>query len=194
MKKETTRKDRWNDEYREKRIRALFPPRLVDILLKESVLTKTISSSFYLHGPTGSGKTVHAANLLINQAEKDFCLRVHSTYLFKTLPNMLIDIKSTYDSKENTEKSILRRYRDIDYLVIDDFGLAKITDWSFQMLYAIINERYEWNKKTVFTSNLDLDSIAELIKDSRITGRIYEMCDKGLGVIEMTDIDYRTQR
>jgi DNA replication protein DnaC len=60
-----------------------------------------------------------------------------------------------------------------ELLIIDDFGVEKITDWVREKMYEIINERYLANRPTIFTANSD---IKDLPYDERITNRIEQMC------------------
>jgi DNA replication protein DnaC len=64
----------------------------------------------------------------------------------------------------------------VDLLILDDLGVDKPSDWVLNVLYNIINYRYENLKKTIITSNFSLDEIAEAFNDNRITRRIERMC------------------
>ena len=58
-----------------------------------------------------------------------------------------------------------------EFLVIDDFGTERATDWAGEKFYQIVNKRYINKKVTFFTSNYDLE---KLKYDDRITNRIKE--------------------
>ena len=98
---------------------------------------------------------------------------------------MLSEIKFSF--KENDTEEVLNEYEQAHLLIIDDLGAENITDWSYEMLYQIINYRYSNLLPTIFISNLsDLELEKKL--DKRIVSRIYEMCKKG---IRLTGKDYR---
>jgi len=69
---------------------------------------------------------------------------------------------------------------------IRDLGIGKITDWSVEILYKIINTRYEKMLSTVVATNMTLPEIKGKL-DERLFSRIFEMC-KG---IKLSGKDYR---
>ncbi len=146
---------------------------------------KTLVKSSYLFGTVGAGKTVRAACLMlewskiqaINGMSKQNCL-------FISVPVFLEEIKASFGIPELSEYQIMRKYRTIDMLVLDDLGVQKSTDWAFLALYALISYRYDNMLPTIFTSNLSLSELAEGLKDDRIPSRIEHMC--GENIIEFT--------
>ena len=115
----------------------------------------------------GSGKTMVAAalaNELINE--------YHRYVKFATSLDILDEIRATYkkDSEEN-ESKLLKDLVTSEFLVIDDFGTERATDWAGEKFYQIVNKRYINKKVTFFTSNYDLRTLKY---DDRITNRIRE--------------------
>lgn len=119
----------------------------------------------------GSGKTMFAtalANELINE---------HHRYVkFATSLDILDEIKSTYgrrdrDTEESAESKLLKDLVSAEFLIIDDFGTERATDWAGEKFYQIVNKRYINMKVTFFTSNYDLNTLKY---DDRITNRIRE--------------------
>ena len=115
----------------------------------------------------GSGKTMMAA-ALANEL-----IHTHKRMVkFATSLDILDEIKATYDShNENTESKLLNDLARTDFLIIDDFGTEKATDWAGEKFYQIVNKRYIDRKVTFFTSNFDLKTLKY---DDRITNRIRE--------------------
>jgi DNA replication protein DnaC len=95
---------------------------------------------------------------------------------------MLAEIKDTYNNKGKTESEVMKKYLDVPFLVIDDFLTTRPTDWVMDVLYYLINHRYEYLLTTVITSNYTLEELEELLNDQRITSRIDRMCE----VVEKT--------
>lgn len=142
-----------------------------------TLFTKLHDVGLFYSGKAGVGKTVNAACILLHDMEAAKTTRSsrdHTrTHLFITCQDMLEDIRSGFVSKENVQT----KYRDVDFLVIDDLGVEKVTDWVFSTLYAIIDYRFNHYKTTVYTSNYTLDQIAKKLGDARITRRIAEVSD-----------------
>lgn len=123
---------------------------------------------FYFWSETkGSGKTMLAAaiaNELIN--------KYHRFTKFATSLDILDEIRATYDEhNEDTESKLLNDLVTADFLVIDDFGTERVSDWVGEKFYQIVNKRYINNKVTFFTSNHNLTTLKY---DDRITSRIRE--------------------
>jgi DNA replication protein DnaC len=58
-----------------------------------------------------------------------------------------------------------------DRIVIDDLGTERLTDWSAEMLYLIVNRRWLDEAPTIFTSNLAPADLAEAV-GARMFSRI----------------------
>ena len=127
----------------------------------------TAGKGIYLWSDTkGSGKTMMAtaiANELINKYRR---------YVkFATSLDILDEIKATFGNKEDNESRLLYDLSTSEFLIIDDFGTERVTDWVGEKFYQIVNGRYINKKVTIFTSNHDLKT---LNYDDRITSRIRE--------------------
>ena len=83
-------------------------------------------------------------------------------------------MKASFDNNRVSELDILDEYSNAKLLIIDDIGVEKITDWSRQVFYTLIDRRYRNMKQTIITSNLYLDEISKNI-DDRIVSRLIEM-------------------
>ena len=104
------------------------------------------------------------ANELINEHKR--------LVKFATSLDILDEIRSTYDEKsEQTESKLLHDLVNTEFLVIDDFGTERATDWAREKFYQIVNKRYIDRKVTFFTSNYDLKTLKY---DDRISNRIRE--------------------
>lgn len=115
----------------------------------------------------GSGKTMLAsamANELIHK---------HKKYVkFATSLDILDEIKATYNKEsEESESKLLNDLVTADFLIIDDFGTERVSDWAGEKFYQIVNKRYINKKVTFFTSNYDLKTLKY---DERITNRMRE--------------------
>ena len=85
---------------------------------------------------------------------------------------------------------IITRLENVELLIWDDLGKAKATEWVQNQYYRIFNYRYRNRLPICFSSNEDMDSLAEKIGDATVS-RLSGMC-KGR-VIECEGNDYRLQ-
>jgi len=172
---------RTNEEW-EKRIHPKilleFTPRLRKDLVDIPYLRSNIPEygSYYIHGPTGSGKTLKAAHMYIEAKKKRYFERLPGSYVFIPAHRFFDEIKQAFDNSAVNEHDVISKYSIAQYLVLDDLGASKSTDWSLSMLQVLINNRYEYLLTTVITSNFDLEGLAESLGDDRIPSRINRMC------------------
>ena len=111
----------------------------------------------YIEGTNGTGKTHLAAAIalqLIGEGIPVIC---------KTSADMMADIKHGFDSGEVTEYDVLKAYKEVDLLVVDDLGKEQCTDWSVSTLYSILNDRYEDMKPTIVTTNFNTDGLMKAL-------------------------------
>ena len=141
-------------------------------------------SGLFLYGNVGSGKT-HLIAAMIDHISR-MCKRWlgYKDIIFINTINLLSEIKFSF--KDNTTEEVIKPYENCKLLFIDDMGTGKISDWTIEILYKIINTRYEKMLSTVVATNMTLAEIKEKI-DERLFSRIYEMC-KG---IKLSGKDYR---
>jgi DNA replication protein DnaC len=115
----------------------------------------------------GSGKT-----MLTTALANELIHKHHKTAKFATSLDILGEIRATYDKDSGTSESkLLRDLVSTDFLVIDDFGTERATDWAGEKFYQIVNSRYINNKVTFYTSNWNLKTLKY---DDRITNRVRE--------------------
>ncbi|MBW1928895.1 MAG: ATP-binding protein [Deltaproteobacteria bacterium] len=140
--------------------------------------------TLFIYGNYGVGKT-HMAVAITREL-----LLQGRQVAFTSVPRLLFEIRKSFRAgSEVTEEYYISRYTSYEYLVLDDFGVEKTTEWARQTLDYIIYERDNNLKPMVITSNLSLDEIAEKI-DGRISSRL-----AGMGkVIQLKGSDYRLRR
>ena len=133
-------------------------------------------------GDYGTGKTHLAVSILHSILEKDV------SSLFVLVPELLMKIRSSFDDKTDSNQ-LIRKIKKVSFLVFDDLGAEKTTDWVREQLFMIINSRYEDMLPTVITSNLPLKELEDKI-GPRTVSRLIEMCE---GVM-LGGEDYRKQK
>lgn len=158
--------------------------------------------SYFIKGNVGVGKSHMAVALMsaylatikpeYDEQKKEYYIDDIDIVqpIFIEVPELLLRIRDTY-SKDNSEseKDIVDYFTRTPYLVLDDLGVEKASDFSTLMLYLIINRRSTAGKTTIITSNLNLEEIKERLSD-RISSRIKGMCRE----ITVTGNDKRYER
>jgi len=131
-----------------------------------------------LYGPKGSGKTTESGGAAIEFAERtERCAR------FVDFADLLLTVRETYGKESTkTELSILKPLREAALLVIDDVAANKVSQHGADVLYAVLNFRYERGLRTILTSNFSPSEIAarlapadDAVVAERICDRIIEM-------------------
>ena len=122
---------------------------------------------FFWSETKGSGKTMLTAAIA-----NELVSKYRRFAKFATSLDILDEIRSTYNKdSEESESKLLNDLSRADFLIIDDFGTERVTDWVGEKFYQIINGRYINKKVTFFTSNHDLKTLKY---DERILSRIRE--------------------
>lgn len=156
--------------------------------------------SLMLIGKVGTGKThlavsimreliIKRANQLLKNIDSNDIDSANLSMLFIPVPEILLEIRSTFNSNYNiSEKEIISKYAKIHYLILDDLGAEKTTDWSITTLYIILDRRYRNNKPTLITTNLNLKEIENNL-GSRIASRLSESL-----IVPINMLDFRKKR
>lgn len=190
------REIKWQKQYpREIIVNNLFPPRIAYDMLHFSYYddaAPTINKNgFYITGPVGSGKTTLACKIMLNHIKEQYINKgpVTDVGRFWSIPELLQEIRMCYGSENNNkEKELIDALINTPWIILDDFGMEKTTEWVLQTLYVVINARYNQGNKrvTIVTSNLSPNKLANKL-DDRITSRIMGM----LEIISMENEDFR---
>jgi DNA replication protein DnaC len=156
----------------------------------EHATSKALSpyKSYFIKGNVGVGKSHMAVALMreyikaipsgYDERKKEYCLDDADIFqpIFIEVPELLLRIRDTYsDSNNESEKDIVELFSKTPFLVLDDLGSEKASEFSTLMIYLIINRRSTSGKTTIITSNLDLGQIRDRLSD-RISSRIKGMC------------------
>jgi len=133
-----------------------------------------------LMGGCGSGKT-HLAVAALNEVVND---GKPGRVVFANFQDLIQEIQASFDPDQTATKAeIMRPLLEADLLVLDELGSVKPTQFVQDILYYVINTRYNEERATIFTTNyLDhpADVKLEKLEDrigTRLRSRLYEMAD-----------------
>jgi DNA replication protein DnaC len=150
-----------------------------------------VDRGLLLLGHAGVGKTHIAVGILHAVARKT---GIQS--LFYDTRNLLTIIRSSYDPVVRTSSThILRPVMEVPFLVLDDLGAERPTDWVEETMNLIVNTRYNERRMTLFTSNFadvpDIEDPNSLLCriGFRMRSRLQEMCS----TIEIDAADFRDE-
>jgi len=134
-----------------------------------------------LTGGCGAGKTHLAVAALIEIINDGKPGRV----LFSNFQDLIQEIQASFDNDQVPTKSeLLRPLLEVDLLVLDELGSQKPTMFVQDILYYVINSRYNAELTTIFTTNYNdraNDAKEETLEQRigiRLRSRLAEMADR----------------
>jgi DNA replication protein DnaC len=102
-----------------------------------------------LAGPVGTGKSYAAWALAHHFVARE------QKVMFRSVPRLMLDMRPDGD------EGAFDRACEADVLVLDDLGAARPTEWASEQMYAIVEERCSYQRRTIVTTNLAYDQLAE---------------------------------
>lgn len=125
-----------------------------------------VGRSAMLLGTVGTGKTHLGTGML--QA----VIRQHALAglrgLYATAGSIIRDVKATFGNRGRTEADVYTDLIRPDLLVIDEVGVQHGTDFERQVLFEVINGRYEKVKPTIVVSNLGVTELRQCLGDRAV--------------------------
>jgi DNA replication protein DnaC len=139
-----------------------------------------VEAGLLLVGPSGRGKTHLACAIL-----SELVAAKGVTGLYADFSDLLTRIQTSFRPDADVSKeSLLVPFSEVELLVLDELGASKPHPWVLDVLYNLLNTRYNRKKVTVATSNFEdeIDPTSgerEKLEDRigyRLRSRLYEMC------------------
>lgn len=136
-------------------------------------------------GPVGVGKTFLAAAL-----GHSVC-RTQKNVLFIRGDVMLRQLRQSRG--DNSTERLMRKLIAVDLLIIDDFGLRKLTHEQSSDVYELIVERHR-KASTIVTSNRDIDEWTPLFDDPLLAQSAIDRFANNAHQISMEGESYREKQ
>ena len=146
----------------------------------------------YIYGDNSSGKTFLTACMCNELVWKGY------RCIYTNLASILNEIRSSYDGNGMGECALLLNLRSYDFAFIDDLGKEFLgreaqptsSKWAEEKLFEVLNERYNAQKPTIFSSNYSMGELISVLSlDKAIVERINEMATR---VIKLEGDDFRS--
>ncbi|AVL75537.1 ATP-binding protein [Providencia rettgeri] len=115
-------------------------------------------------GIPGTGKT-HLAVSIAREIAKD----LQESVFITTAARIIRAFRRTWSgNSEFSELDVLAKYCNPDLLIIDEIGVQYGTDSERNILFEVINDRYEYLLPTILVSNLPLNELEEMLGERAV--------------------------
>ncbi|MEY9848343.1 DNA replication protein DnaC [Streptacidiphilus sp. BW17] len=137
--------------------------------------------SLLLAGPTGVGKTFTAYGAIRALLADGVRLQWQAI----TAADLYADQRPKLGHDTERDFNALAR---TPLLMLDDLGAAKTSEWTEELTYRLVNYRYDRLLPTIFTTNLPIGELRQVLGD-RVASRLAQMTDR----VVLTGPDRRRQ-
>jgi DNA replication protein DnaC len=112
-------------------------------------LYPAVDAGLLLVGPAGRGKTHLACAIL-----SELVVTKSVAGLYADFSDLLLRIQTSFrPDADSSKESVLNPYADAEVLVLDELGASKPHPWVLDVLYNLLNTRYNRKRITIATSN-----------------------------------------
>ena len=120
-------------------------------------------------GKPGTGKTHLACGIALRIMGAD-----NRSALFTTVQRAIRRVKDTWNKESReTESQAIAALAYPDLLILDEVGVQFGSEFEKQVLFDVLNERYEKRKPSILLSNLDVKEVTGYLGE-RIADRLRE--------------------
>lgn len=134
------------------------------------VASVSAGPSLLLLGPTGVGKTYESYGAIRELAVTGIVAR----WTVVTAADLYAKLRPRHGIDPEAE---FERYAKASVLLVDDLGASKISEFTEDVNFRLVNYRYDHQLPTLFTSNVIPAELSGRLGD-RVASRLTEMCER----------------
>ena len=127
---------------------------------------KTGRSAIFV-GKVGTGKTHLAAGIALS------IMQQQRSPVFTTVQRLIRRVKDSWRTKEETESDVINAFASPDLLILDEVGVQFGSEFEKQLLFDVLNERYEKLKPSILLSNIPSEQLSDYLGE-RVMDRLRE--------------------
>ena len=118
-------------------------------------------------GRVGTGKTHLAIGIALS------IMQQQRSPVFVTVQRLIRRVKDSWHTKEETESEVIEAFASPDLLILDEIGVQFGSEFEKQILFDVLNERYEKLKPSILLSNIPKEQLGEYLGE-RFADRLRE--------------------
>ena len=118
-------------------------------------------------GRVGTGKTHLAIGIALS------IMQQQRSPVFVTVQRLIRRVKDSWHTKEETESEVIEAFASPDLLILDEIGVQFGSEFEKQILFDVLNERYEKLKPSILLSNIPKKQLGEYLGE-RVADRLRE--------------------
>ena len=158
------------DDYKEIESTDARVKKLVLNYFNDAIKNYLTGKCLILVGNPGTGKTM-LMSILVENLIREYMFAAR----YANCVELINEIQDTYsNSTPKTTLSVLNKYRDVDFLFIDDLDKINATADSKKLIYSIINDRYDRVLPTIISANSSVDVLDENYFQEPTVSRLLE--------------------
>jgi len=127
---------------------------------------KTGRSAIFV-GKPGTGKTHLAIGIALS------IMQQQRSTVFVTVQRLIRRVKDSWHTKAETESEVIDAFASPDLLILDEVGVQFGSEFEKQLLFDVLNERYEKLKPSILLSNIPSEQLGDYLGE-RVTDRLRE--------------------
>lgn len=125
----------------------------------------------------GNGKTVWSIKILQAYFNKIWpTSKLECRALFIHVPQFLLALKDNISEKSEYIQHVKENILNCDLVIFDELGTKTATQFELEHLLSYINTRLSFGKSCIYTSNIQPDSLANLLGD-RLASRVINLSE-----------------